>query len=311
MLDLLSDILTRLSLKGTLYFRTSFTEPWGVRVPAFENVARFHYVHRGECVVRVEGTDEMLRLAKGDLVLVPHGAAHSLSCRHSGPDHVLPLDNVLERSGYDGSGVLVYGGDEPDMETQLVCGHFSLADGSRHLLFDRLPASIVIRDYGTEAGGWLEASLRVIGAEAGGARLGADLIALKVSEVIFAQALRAHIENNAETSEALSGFADTHLVRALTSFHQDPAGNWTVEALAREAALSRTGFAVRFSDKLGVTPMQYVASWRMQLARSALSEQRVTVAEAADLSGYASEAAFSRAFKKEFGRPPATFRHLQ
>ena len=139
MLDLLSDILTRLSLQGTLYFRTSFTEPWGVRVPAFEDVARFHYVHRGECVVRVEGTGEALRLAKGDLVLVPHGAAHSLSCRHSGPDHVLPLDDVIERSGYDGSGVLVYGGGEPDLETELICGHFSLAAGSRHVILDRCP----------------------------------------------------------------------------------------------------------------------------------------------------------------------------
>ena len=170
---------------------------------------------------------------------------------------------------------------------------------------------MVIRDYGTEAGGWLEASLRMIGAEAGGEGLGAGLIALKVSEVIFAQALRAHIERSATADGELSGFADTHLVRALTSFHRNPSQNWTVEALAKEAALSRTGFAVRFSDKLGITPMQYVASWRMQMARSALSEQSITVAEAANLSGYASEAAFSRAFKKEFGQPPAAFKRLQ
>lgn len=309
MLDLLSDILTRLSLKGTLYFRTSLSDqPWGIKVPAFQNVARFHYVHRGECVVRVEGEDRALRLAKGDLVLVPHGAPHTLNCRVSGPEDALPLDDVLERSGYDGKGVLVYGGNDTNMENQLICGHFSLAGGSRHLLFDRLPPSIVIRDYGAEAGDWLEATLRVIGAEAGTGKFGGDLIALKMSEAIFAQAIRRHIEDQASLGGALSGFADLYLTRALTAFHRDPVASWTVDAMAREAALSRTSFAMRFSEKLGTTPMQYVTAWRMQIARSALSEKGVSVAEAADLCGYASEAAFSRAFKKEIGQPPAMFR---
>ena len=309
MLDLLSDILTKLSLKGTLYFRTSFTEPWGIRVPTYENCARFHYVHRGECVVRVEGDDKILRLAKGDLVLIPHGSAHILNCRHSGPEDALPLEDVLEQSGYDGKGLLVYGGNDPDMETQLICGHFCLAKGSRHVLFERLPASIVISDYGTEAGGWLEATLRVIGAEAGGTKLGADLIALKMSEAIFAQAVRRYIEAEADENGALSGFADAHLARALTAFHQNPVMHWTVESLSKEAALSRTNFATRFSEKLGITPMQYVTSWRMQIARSALIERNVSVAEAADLCGYASEAAFSRAFKKEIGNSPAEYRN--
>lgn len=309
MLDLLSDILTRLSLKGTLYFRTSLSEqPWGIQVPGFQNVARFHYVHRGECVVRVAGEDRALRLTKGDLVLVPHGAAHTLNCRVSGPEDALPLDDVLERSGYDGKGVLVYGGNDPNMENQLICGHFSLAEGSRHLLLDRLPPSIVIRDYGAEASDWLEATLRVIGSEAGFGRFGGDLIALKMSEAIFAQAIRCHIEDTARTGGKLAGFADVHLTRALTAFHNDPTAQWSVDSLANRAALSRTSFAMRFSEKLGITPMQYVTAWRMQIARSALVEKGVSVAEAADLSGYSSEAAFSRAFKKEIGQPPARFR---
>lgn len=310
MLDLLSDILTKLSLKGTLYFRTSFTEPWGVKVPAFENVARFHYVHRGECVVRVLGEEGVHRLAKGDLILIPHGQSHVLNCRHSGPEDALPLDDVIERSGYDGSGVLVFGGDEPDMETQLICGHFSLAHGSRHLLFDRLPSSILIRDYGTEAGDWLETTLRVIGSETASGKFGADLISLKLSEAIFAQAIRRYIADVAGTGGPLSGFADSHLSRALTAFHRDPVAAWSVATLAREAALSRTSFSLRFSEKLGIPPMQYVTSWRMQIARNALAGQGASVAEAADLCGYASEAAFSRAFKKELGLPPSTFRSM-
>lgn len=308
MLDLLSDILTRLSLRGTLYFRTSFTEPWGVRVPAYSNVARFHYVHRGECVVRVEGESEQCRLKQGDLVLVPHGRAHTLTCRHSGPEAALPLDDVLARSGFRGYGTLVYGGPNPALETQLICGHFSIAPGSRHMILDRLPPQILIPDYGAEAGNWLEATLRVIGAEAGGARLGGDLIALKMSEAIFAQALRSYIEASKETDHALSGFADSHLARALSAFHRTPAAEWTVASLAREAGMSRTTFAQAFAEQMGITPMQYVTQWRMQIARDALGTRGLGVAEAAQLSGYASESAFSRVFRKEVGLPPAAFR---
>lgn len=308
MLDLLSDILTRLSFRGTLYFRTSFTEPWGVRVPAYRDVARFHFAHRGEALVRIAGQSAPVILAQGDLVIIPHGSAHVLSCRHTGPDEALPLDDVLDRSGFPGHGTLVWGGEEGAQDTQLICGHFALAEGSRHLLFDRLPPFIHLRGYGDEAGPWLEATLRVIGAEAGGARLGGDLIALKMSEAIFAQAIRAHIEQMRDGEGGIAGFADPHLARALSAFHRAPAAEWTVAALAREAGLSRTGFAERFAARLGVTPMSYVTAWRMQIAREALATRGLSVVEAAEASGYASESAFSRVFKKEIGVAPATFR---
>ena len=308
MLDLLSNILTRLSLRGSLYFRTSFTEPWGVRVPAYRDVARFHFAHRGEAMVRVAGQTTPVILAQGDLVIIPHGAAHILSCRHTGPDEALPLDDVLSRSGFAGSGTLVWGGEDSPRDTQLICGHFALAEGSRHLLFDRLPPLIHIRGYGEEAGPWLEATLKIIGAEAGGARLGGDLIALKMSEAIFAQAIRAFIEQAPRGGTGVAGFADPQLGRALAAFHREPASDWSVAALAREAGLSRTGFAERFASLLGVTPMAYVTAWRMQIAREALSVRGLSVAEAAEISGYASESAFSRVFKKEIGASPASFR---
>lgn len=310
MLDLLSDILIRLSLRGTLYFRTSFTEPWGVRVPAFRNVARFHFAHRGEALVRVAGAPVPVHLMQGDLIVIPHGAAHVLSCRYTGPDEALPLDDVLSRSGFPGHGTLVWGCGEGLRDTQLICGHFALAEGSRHLLFDRLPPFIHLRGYGEEAGPWLEATLKLIGAEAGGTRLGGDLIALKTSEVIFAQAIRAYIEAEHETNFGVAGFADPHLARALTAFHRAPAADWTVASLAREAGLSRTGFAERFSERLGVTPIAYVTSWRMQIAREGLAARRLSVAEAAQVSGYDSESAFSRVFKKEIGVSPAAFRQF-
>ncbi|WP_417768513.1 AraC family transcriptional regulator [Stappia sp.] len=308
MLDLLSDILTRLSLKGTLYFRTSFTPPWGVQVPQLDNVCRFHFAHRGDCMLRIQATGETVLVAQGDLVLIPHGAAHALYCQHTGPAETLPLDEVFEKTGYRGEGVLVHGGDDTTRSTQMICGHFSFAEGSRHLIFDRLPSCIHVRDYGAESGAWMEATLRVIGGEAGSTRLGGDLIALKMSEAIFAQAIRTWLERQADDGHNLAGFADPQISRALTAFHRDPAGSWSVESLARAAGLSRTSFAQHFARKMGVTPMQYVTDWRMQIARQGLAERKLNVSEAAALAGYASDSAFSRVFKKEVGVSPASFR---
>ncbi len=308
MLDLLSDIMTRLSVQGTLYFRTSFTPPWGVAVPSYENVARFHFADRGDCKVHIPATGEVVRLAQGDLIIIPHGAEHDLLSHDTAPGGALPLDRVLEETGYRGEGVLVHGGPDETRETQLICGHFSFAPGSKHMIFERLPPFIHIPNYGETSGAWLDATLRVIGGEAGAARLGGDLIALKMSEAIFAQAVRTFLEREGERLGALSGFVDPHLSRALTAFHQNPARVWSVEDLARTAGLSRTGFAQQFSQKMGVTPLQYLTSWRMQIARQALAENKASVAEAAELAGYASEAAFSRVFKKEVGLPPAAYR---
>ncbi len=308
MLDTLSDILSRLSLAGTLYFRTSFSSPWGVAVPPFEKVARFHFAHRGECVVRIEASGETVRLAQGDLIIIPNGSAHDLYCGHATRPDILPLDQVLEQSGFTGQGVLVHGGADTGRETQLICGHFAMANDARHMIFDNLPAHIHIRDYGASAGGWLEATLRVIGAETGAARLGGDLVALKLSEAIFAQALRAYIETDGAGRIGLAGFADPQISRALGAFHQAPDRDWTAEALAREAGMSRTGFAMQFAERMGVTPMHYLTSWRMQLACRGLVDQGLSVSEAARQSGYASESAFTRVFKKEIGETPAAYR---
>lgn len=311
MLDLLSDVLSRLAIRGTLYFRTAFTAPWGVEVPPFENVARFHFVMRGDCLVRVAGRDEPVLLAQGDLVIIPHGAGHSLYSKRADASQILPLDRVLEESGYTGEGVLIHGGDEDHQETQLICGHISYGRDLRHPIFEELPPFIHIRNYDAAAGPWMEATLRVIGEEAGRVRIGGDLIALKMSEAIFTQAIRTFLESREAEMVGLSGFSDPHLARALSAFHKNPADSWSVESLAREAGLSRTGFAMRFSEKMGITPMQYLTRWRVQIACQALSESRVSTVEIAALAGYASEAAFARVFKKDVGLTPAAYRSAQ
>ncbi|MDW3182559.1 AraC family transcriptional regulator [Roseobacter sp.] len=308
MLDLLSDILTNLSMRGTIYFRTSFTKPWGVAVPNYENVARFHFAHRGRCLVRVDGVADPVDLAQGDLVIIPHGAAHDLYCGHNPERTIMPLDTVLQTSAFKGMGVLVYGGDEPQSETQLICGHFAFDPHARHILMERLPLVIHLKNYGENAGRWMEATLRMIGEETGGQKMGDDLIALKMSEAIMAQAIRSFIEGSDALEQGLGAFADKNLSRALDAFHKAPAKGWTVETLARAAGMSRTGFAVQFQKAMDMTPIDYVTKWRMEIAKKVLVMQETSLTDAAEVAGCASDSAFARTFKKEAGISPAEFR---
>ena len=307
-MDVLSDILMRLNLKGTLYFRTSFTSPWGVEVPPFEDVARFHYVHRGGCLVRVSGADGLVALAQGDLLIVPKGAGHRMFCDPRTEDQALPLDRVIELSGFTGEGVLIYGGDQDDRDTQLICGHFAFDPQASHPLLDRLPPYIPLADYGQAAGKWMEYTLRMIGTEAGGAQIGGDLIALKMSEIILAQALRVFLGTEGAGKAGLAGLADPQIARALAALHRAPGDAWTVAALARIAGMSRTAFALRFAQTMAMTPYAYLTGWRMQVARHALRHTRHSIGDVADRVGYASEAAFARVFKKEVGQTPAAWR---
>ncbi len=295
-------------MRGTLYFRTSLTSPWGIEVPQFENVARFHFVHRGNCLVEVAGSENILELELGDLLIIPHGVAHKLYCSAETRKNVLPLETVIELSGYTGTGVLVYGGDEDDGDTQLICGHFSFEPHAKHVLIERLPPYIHIKDYGETAGKWMEATFRVIRDETGGQRMGGDLIALKMSEAIFAQAIRSFLESNEASEWGLDAFSDHNLSWALNAFHKSPNQNWTVETLAKVAGMSRTSFAVLFQKKMAMTPMGYVTAWRIEIAKKLLLVPNKSLTDVAESVSYASDSAFARVFKKETGMTPGEFK---
>ncbi len=307
-MDLLSDILSQLQLSGTLYFRTSFTSPWSVRVPSFENVARYHYADKGRCLVRIAPDDDPVFLEQGDLIIIPKGAAHTLFCDPITEKQAVMLDKVVEDSGFDGSGVLFYGPKGEHHETQLVCGHFAFEQKASHILIDALPTYIHIKNYGETSGRWMENTLRVIGTEAGRSEMGGDLIVLKMSEIIFAQALRAYLKTDGADKPILSGFADPNILKALTAIHKEPAYAWTLERLAKIAGLSRTAFATRFVKCMTITPMSYIKSWRMQIASQQLLKTNDPIVKIAENVGYYSEAAFSRVFKKHHALSPATYR---
>jgi len=307
-MDLLSDILSRLQVEGTLYFRTSFTSPWSVRVPAFRNVARFHFAHKGSCFVRVANRSDTVLLEQGDLIIIPRGAWHTLFCDPETEGHAVQLDKVVEESGFTGRGALIYGELGSDQETQLVCGHFAFDEHANHPLLESLPDFIHIKNYGEVAGSWMESTLKLIGSEVGRDGIGGDFIAIRMSEIILAQALRTFFASEGADKPVFAAFLDPNIAPVLSAIHDDPSKPLTLAMLSRIAGMSRTSFVARFSACMSMTPLKYITYWRMQIARQQLARSDTPILDVAEDVGYQSEAAFGRVFKKHHGVAPATYR---
>lgn len=306
-MDILSEILALLEVKGTLYFRTSFRCPWGIEVPPYKNVARFHLAHRGDCWFQAAGSQEEVHLAQGDLVLFPHGTGHFLRGQRGA--RVERLDRVVEESGFTGRGVLVWGGNEiPESETQLVCGHFAFGEDAGHPLLDQLPPYIHIRKGDEISNTWLDITLKMLGSVAGRAQPGGDLIAAKLAEIIFTQTIRSFLDSDQASRLVFRGLRDPQISRLLAALHRDFKNPWSLEEMARAAGMSRTVFAERFKELMGLTPMQYLTNWRMQKARHLLVKTDAPVITVAEEAGYLSEVAFSRAFKNHFSKGPGAYR---
>lgn len=305
-MDLLSGILNVMKMSGSVYFRTSFTSPWGVEVPPHQNVSRFHYVHRGRCYVRVDNQDSTVFLEQGDLIIITRGASHILS---EPQDAVISsLDTIVEDAGFTGRGALLVGDPETGHETQLICGHFAFDSGTKHVLLDSLPDYVHVKDYGRASPDWLDNTLKMIGSELGHDKMGGDLIALKLSEIIFTQAIRYYIENDGKSQTGLAGFTDSNIRAALIALHERPGDAWSVDDMAKIAGMSRTAFSNRFNELIGNTPLNYLMDWRMLIARQMLIDTEYPIIDIAMKAGYQSEAAFGRIFKRYFDMPPAGFR---
>ena len=302
-MDVLSDILNIVTLKGSLYFRTQFSPPWGVNVPNYSNVARFHLVTRGQCWVKVAGQSNAVCLNTGDLIVIPHGAEHELSDAPATP--IKSLDHVVAASGFEGSGALIYGGEDDGAPACLVCGHFAFDPNVGRILLDSLPPYILINGFQSANIGWIDDAMKFITQEVFENAPGAEAIVNRLSEILFIQTIR-HYARDATTG-LMASLRDPQLGRALSAIHSSPSADWTVDALAQEAGLSRTVFSERMKEKIGISPMQYLSQWRMELASRLLLKKNANLARVAPEVGYQSVGAFIKAFKKHYGVGPGRY----
>lgn len=302
-MDALTDILNTLRLSSSLYFRTELTSPWGVEVPAKDKVARFHIVIRGQCWLEVDN-DEGMYMSHGDLVVIPHGVSHKLA--DSPTTTIQPLADVLEQVSYVGKGPLIYGGDGAGC--CLVCGEFSFDDLGNHPLLENLPKKLHVSGDSSYNTQWLDSAIGFIAHEATKLEPGSHAIIDRLSEIMLIQVIRATLEATTEHIPFLSAFADSRINQVLSAIHADPAGDWSVESLGQLVNMSRSSFSNRFTKLAKMTPLQYVIFVRIQKASHLLSETSLPLITVAESIGYQSEAAFSLAFKKQYGIRPGEFR---
>jgi len=305
-LDTLSNILDSLHFNGSFYFATSFHSPWSIEVPKFKNVARFHYVTRGLCWVRIAGEPEAKLLSTGDIVVIPHGARHILS--DTADREPISLDDAFEQNNYTGQGVFTVGDGAPAHGTQLVCGHFEFSELFKHPFVSHLPSYIIKHESDGIDFSWLKDTLKLLSHTATNAHDGSSAIIKRLSEVIFIQIVRYWNEQENARKGFVAALKDRHLSDGLRAFHEDYSATWTVEKLAQASSMSRSLFAEKFKQYLEQSPMQYVTNWRMQNARIILAESDKSIDNIANEVGYESAAAFSKAFKRTFNCNPGEYR---
>ena len=299
--DPLSEILNLVRARHILSggFRAGGT--WAIRFPV-PNAAKFSAIVQGACWLSLEGLDQLpLRLEAGDVVLLNGRHAIVMS---SEPD-VAPVPAATVFADADADGMARWNGAD---EFFNIGGHLELDDDCAHLLLDALPPLIHMRAKAPEASA-LQWMLHQLIGEMTTERAGAALASAQLAQLMLVHVLRGHIDAETATPPGwLQALRDKRITTVLRLMHGDPSRPWLLEDLAKAAAMSRTNFALRFKELVGVAPVTYLARWRMRLAVRALMEKDGPLSDLALSLGYASESAFSNAFKRIVGIAPKRYR---
>jgi AraC-like DNA-binding protein len=294
--DPLAVALGPLRMTGAFYCASDLTEPWGMTLPPLPGYAWFHVVSDGRCDLEAEGSTWAMR--RGDLALVPHGSGHVL---RSAPGVAAPGILDLDREQVSDRYELLRAGGGGE-RCRLICGAVRFDHPAAQSLVDLLPGIVRVDDPAR-----MQSTLALLAAETIEARPGSEAVVTRLADILVVQAIRAWIETDPEARSGwLGALRDERIGRALNLIHAEPERDWTVAALARDVAMSRSAFAARFTELVGVPVLRYLTEWRMRLAQSRLEEDGVTVATVAAELGYGSEAAFARAFKRVTGVAPRT-----
>jgi AraC-like DNA-binding protein len=319
--DALSDVLRVARLTGGVFLHADLYAPWCLATkvspehctPALgpaPHVIPYHFVVEGEVQFRVghgdgAGDGSALTLGPGDAVVLPRNDLHFMGSDLALPP--VPGLHVMQQPGRGQLWVMRHGGD--GARTRLVCGFLGCDDLDANPVIASLPSVVKVSLSEGAAAEWIRSTLRFAAEEVAAGRPGSETVLEKVSELLFVEAVRRHADGLPEGQTGwLAGLRDPHVSRALALIHRDIAHPWTVDELGREAGLSRSALGDRFIRLIGMPPIHYLARWRMQVAMQKLRATAASLAQVADMVGYESEAAFSRAFKKAVGTAPATWR---
>ncbi len=327
--DPLSDVLRSVRLRGAVFYYVSFNGEWAAQTPASaqlasalmpgaDHVLAYHLMAEGEGWAACEGQPPV-RLARGDIVMFPRGDEHVISSapglqaqedhsdwRFTTRNDPKPIAVAYHR------GVLRPGSPGPaaDASSVVVCGFVACDTKPFNPLINALPHLLHLR--AGELAPWTLQLLDQAVGESREHRAGSAAVLERASEFVFVDAARRYLDSLPPNAAGwLGALRDRHVGQAIALLHERPAEPWTVEELGRQVGLSRSALHERFIELTGQAPMQYLATWRMQLGANLLRQGRAKVAAVAQEVGYDSEAAFARAFKRLVGQPPAAWRRTQ
>lgn len=319
--DVLSDVLRAIALSGALFFRVEATSPWAVDVPrahAFariilpgaQHVISYHIITTGSGWISVsDGRPQPF--SEGDILVIPHGDAYAMrSTIDKGPG--LTEDDSIDFFRAMAAGKLpfiVREGGGGTNSAMYICGFLGCDVRPFNPLLSALPPLMRIPRASPERGSLLDRLIDLTLDETMPTQIGVQCIHLRLSELLFIEVVRLYLESlGPEQTGWLAGLRDKVISRALSLMHRDPARNWTLQSLAREAGTSRSVLASRFMHLVQCPPMQYLARWRVQIAARRLLDRRIKASTVGRDVGYRSEAAFSRAFKRISGVSPTEWR---
>lgn len=315
-MDAFSQILSGVKLKGAIFFSAEFSAPWGFKSPGSKSMAAelhveaahlmlYHLVVEGEALVAL-GDEPPISLRAGDVVVLPHGDPHDMSSG-KGAKRPYPHYGIMDKVNARDLSPLCAGGGGPT--TRLICGYLTCDPNLCRPILSGLPPVFSVNLRTDNSGQWLENSILHMVEEAASGRVGSEAMLAKLSEAMVVDTLRRYVAGLPEQQTGwLAGTRDPIVGKSLGLLHSRVAHPWTIAGLAEEVCISRSALIERFTRYVSEPPMAYLTRWRLLLAAQSLERTSRGIAEIAAEVGYESEAAFSRAFKREFGKPPGRYR---